>query len=105
MTNYEEYAALALKKKELEAEMDEIKGRIMDQMLAEGVNKMNTVHGTISVAKRKLWEWPEAILQEEAEFKLRKKKLQPNIPYSESPYLMFRVAEVEEKEVEHGKIH
>ena len=52
-----------------------------------------------------MWEWPEDIVQEEEEFKLRKKKLQPNLSYSESPYLLFRIAEIEVKEVEHGKIH
>ena len=105
MNSYEEYASLAIKKRELEAEMDEIKDRIMEQMLAEGINKMNTNYGTISVAKRKLWEWPEDILEEEADFKIRKKKMQPTLSYSESPYLLFRIAEIEVKEVEHGKIH
>lgn len=110
MTKYEQLASIKKKIKDLQDQEAELTEECLEQLLADGVSKMKTSYGTISVAKRKAWEWPDNILQEEEEIKLRKKNMQRKglVDYSETPYLQVRTPKPIEPHITRnrkGRIH
>lgn len=102
------YEQLALIKEQiatLKEQEDELREELFNEMMSKGETKVNTRYGTVSIAKKKCWSYPEHIREMEIDLKDAKKKAQVDGEYSTMEYLQFRPKEVEERKVTRGKIH
>lgn len=73
-TLYLEYAALDAQIKELEAQKDEKKALILQQMVEAGEEAVETEVGKFSVTRLKTWTYPEKVIELGDKFKAAKAK-------------------------------
>ena len=93
---YEEYAVLESQIAALEAKKDQLRPAILEKMIAEGVDKVETAVGKFSVTKRKTWTYPEEVNEIGEEFKAAKAKAESTgeATYEESESLRFTSAKL-----------
>lgn len=73
-SNEAEIGALKAKIAEIELKQDQLRPHIIEMMIADGVEKMETNVGKFTVSKRKVWTYPEAINDLNEELKAQKAK-------------------------------
>ena len=104
MNIYEEWAALKSQEREIQAQMEEIKSRILDTMTSEGIQAKTTSLGTISITKRNNYNYPDWFLQTEDQYKLDRKRAQKEADVSITEGLLFKPLQ-EVVEPQKGRIH
>lgn len=106
----EELVSLKASIRDLQERAKDIEAELLDELITEDVTTLKTDIATITVARRKVWEYPSYIRDSEEELKLSKKEAQKNgrASYSPTYYLVFTPAKIEEVEPPksmRGKIH
>jgi len=88
---YEEYAVLDAKIKELTAQKDEIKTRIVSEVVASGEKSIATAVGKFTISQYRTWTYTDNVTELEEEFKALKAKEQSVgvATYEEKPSLRF----------------
>lgn len=76
MTIFEEYALLKAKLAELENQEDALRVKILEQMVENGLEKMETAMGSFKKATLKKWTYTDKVAELEEEFKAQKAKEQ-----------------------------
>ncbi len=71
---YEEYAVLESEIAALEAKKEQLRPHILKQMIERGREPVETAIGNFSIQKRKIWTYPEPVVELGEEFKAAKKK-------------------------------
>lgn len=104
MNIFEEYASYKTQVSELEEKMAEIKTRILDTMTSEGIQAKTTALGTISITKRKNYNYPDWFLQVKDQYKIDEKRAQKESDVSITEGLLFKPLKAV-SEPERGKIH
>lgn len=91
MNLYEEYALLKSKMTELENQEAELRTKILEQMVENGLEKMETAIGSFKKATLKKWTYTDKVAELEEEFKARKALEQSTgeATYEEQPSLRF----------------
>ena len=72
MNLYEQYALLKAKMTELENEEDKLRTKILEQMVEEGQEKVETAMGSFKKATLKKWTYTPKVAELEEDFKARK---------------------------------
>lgn len=91
MNLYEEYALLKAKMAELEAKEDELRVKILEKMIEDGEEKIETPVGSFKKAVLKKWTYSDKVAELEEEFKAQKAHEQETgeATYVEQPSLRF----------------
>lgn len=88
---YEDYAVVEAKIKDLKNKQDEMRIKILDDMILNEQKKVDTTVGSFSVSKRKTWTYTKGV--EEAEEKLdalmAKEESTGDATFIETPSLRF----------------
>lgn len=71
---YGEYAQLEAEIAALESKKEQLRPHIVKMMIEQGVEKIETALGKFSVGKRKVWAYPQEVLDIGDEFKAAKAK-------------------------------
>lgn len=71
---YEEYAVLESQIAALEAKKEQLRPHILQMMVEQELEKVETLVGKFSVSKRKVWTYPEAVVEVGEKFKAAKAK-------------------------------
>lgn len=74
MNNYEEYAVLDSKIKDLETQKDMLRGLILKDMVDSEQEKIETAVGSFSITRLKKWTYPKKVLELGEKFKTEKAK-------------------------------
>ena len=74
MNPYERYAAIKAMMRDLEAEETELKAKIIADLEAKGLDKLDIGAGKFAIANLKKWTYPESVLAIGEEFKAAKAK-------------------------------
>jgi len=69
---FDEYATLEAQIKALESKKEQLRPHIMQSMLDQGLEKVDTTFGKFSMGKRKVWSYPVTVKNLEDEFKAAK---------------------------------
>lgn len=69
---YEEYALLEAEIAAREAKKEQLRPHIMQMMIDQGLEKVETSVGKFSVGKRKVWTYPDNVMSINEEFKSAK---------------------------------
>jgi hypothetical protein len=91
MNLYEEYALVKAKMTELENQEDALRVKILEQMVEEGQEKVETAMGSFKKATLKKWTYTEKVTELNEEFKAQKAKEESNgdATFVEQPSLRF----------------
>ena len=91
MNLYEEYALLKAKMTELENQEDALRVKILEQMVEEGQEKVETAMGSFKKATLKKWTYTDKVAELEEDFKARKALEQStgDATFVEQPSLRF----------------
>jgi uncharacterized protein YlbG (UPF0298 family) len=65
-----EYAELALRRDEIDYELDILKPKIMAYLDAQGIDTLVQNYGTYSIVKRVRWEYSPELNQKDTEYKV-----------------------------------
>ena len=89
--NYTEYAIIDAKIAELTAKKEGLRVKILEEMVANGEDKVTTGVGSFSVSKLKSWTYPEKVLELGEKFKAAKAKAEStgDASYVEKSSLRF----------------
>jgi hypothetical protein len=93
---YEEYAVLDAEIAALELKKEQLRPFILQKMIDEGIDKMETSVGKFSISKRKTWTYPEEVMEIGEEFKSAKAKAESTgeATYEETESLRFTSAKL-----------
>lgn len=96
MTKYEQYAIIESKISALEAEKEALRPEILKEMISENLEKVETAVGKFSVTKRKVYQYPEYVLEIGEVFKAAKAKAESTeeATYEEVESLRFTPAKL-----------
>lgn len=88
---YGEYATLDLEIKALTLKKEEMRVKILEDMVERKVDKEEHAMGSFTVSKLKVWEYPKKVLALEEKFKVAKAKAQSSgeATFEESNSLRF----------------
>ncbi len=88
---FEEYALLESQEKAIKLKKEQLRPFILEKMIKDGINKLDTVVGKFTVEKRKTWTYPERISNMEEELKAEKALAQSTkeATYEETEGLKF----------------
>lgn len=88
---YKEYALLALKLEELEEKKENMRRRILEDLIMRAEDKHNTSFGTFTVANKIVWTYSPKVEKLEERLKLSRITEQKKgiAKYTEKPYLMY----------------
>ncbi len=88
---YGEYAKLEAEIAALEMKKEQLRPHLIGMMVAEGLDKIETALGKFSVGKRKVWAYPQEVLDINEEFKAAKAKAESTgeATYEEVDQLRF----------------
>ncbi len=91
MTIFEEYALLKAKIAELENQEDALRVKILEQMVENGLEKMETAMGSFKKATLKKWTYTDKVTELNEEYKAEKAKEESNgdATFVEQPSLRF----------------
>ncbi len=71
---FDEYAIVVAQMEALEKKKDEMRPKIIEEMVSKGMKKLDTAVGTFSVVKLKKWTYPQEVLDINEAFKAAKAK-------------------------------
>lgn len=93
---YSEYADVDAQIKALEQKKEQLRPFIIEKMIEEGVDKIETDLGKFSVNPLKKWSYPEEVLEIGEQFKAAKAKAESTgeATYEETPSLRFTPAKL-----------
>ncbi len=93
---YSEYASVDAQIKALELKKEQLRPFIIEQMLDEGTQKIETDLGSFSVNHLKKYTYPESVIELGEEFKAAKAKAESTgeATYEETPSLRFTAAKL-----------
>lgn len=88
---YEEYATLESQIAALEAKKEQLRPHILKSMIDQGLEKIETAVGTFSSGSRKVWTYPDEVLEIGEDFKAAKAKAEKtgDATFEEVPQLRF----------------
>lgn len=88
---FEEYAILDAQIKHLTNQKDELKVKILTEMVEKGEKKVETAVGGFSITRLKTWTYPEEVVQIGENFKAAKAKAESTgeATYEEKESLRF----------------
>jgi len=91
MNNYEQYAIIDSKIKALTNQKDELKTKILEEMIESGEEKVKTSVGSFSKVVLKSWEYPEEVVKLGEEYKAAKASAEStgDATFTESNSLRF----------------
>ena len=91
MNTYEQYAILDAKIKALTNEKDEIKAKIIEEMVEKGEEKVATAVGSFTISKLKTWTYTDKVAELEEAYKAQKATEEEtgDATYVEKPSLRF----------------
>ena len=91
MNLYEEYALVKAKMAELENQEDALRVKILEQMVEEGQEKVETAMGSFKKATLKKWTYTDKVTELNEEYKAEKAKEESNgdATFVEQPSLRF----------------
>ena len=91
MPNFEEYAILDAQIKHLTAQKEELRDKMVLEMIDSGELKVQTVWGSFSVNQLKTWKYPDYVLEMNESYKAAKAKSESTgeATYEEKPSLRF----------------
>lgn len=90
-TPYEEYAVLDSKIKALTAQKDELKTKIIEDMIEKGEEKISTGIGSFTISMLKTWTYTPKVAKLEEEYKAQKayEESTGDATFVEKPSLRF----------------
>jgi phage shock protein A len=93
---YEEYALLESQIAALETKKDQLRPHILQMMIDNGTEKVETSVGKFSVSKRKVWTYPEAVTELGEKFKEAKATAEStgDATFEEVDQLRFTIAKI-----------
>lgn len=93
---YSEYAQIESQLKILENQKDELRGKILEQMIDRGEDKIETSVGKFTVAKIKSWTYPDKVVKLGEDFKAAKAKAEStgDATYEEKESLRFTMLKI-----------
>lgn len=93
---YEEYVVNEAKLKELTEKKDEIRKKILEEMVTAGEKKITTAFGCFSQSPLKKWTYPESVQEAKEEYDAAKAEAENNgtATYTETPSLRFTPAKL-----------
>lgn len=93
---YSEYADVDAQIKALELKKEQLRPFIIEQMLEDGTQKIETEIGSFSVNQLKKWSYPEEVVEIGEQFKAAKAKAESTgeATYEETPSLRFTPAKL-----------
>lgn len=88
---FEEYASVDAQIAALEAKKEQLRPHILKSMIDQGLEKIETAVGTFSSGARKVWTYPEEVLEIGESFKEAKAKAEStgDATFEEVPQLRF----------------
>lgn len=88
---YSEYADLESQISALEMKKEQLRPHIVQMMIEEGVDKVETALGKFSVSPRKVWTYPEEVTAINEAFKAAKAKAESTgeATFEEVPQLRY----------------
>jgi len=91
MTIFEEYAVLDAQIKALSDQKDALRVDILNELIDQGVDKVDTQVGRFTISKLKSWTYPEKVLALSEKFKVEKAKAEStgDATYVENESLRF----------------
>lgn len=91
LSPYEEYAVIEAKIKSLTAEKDELRSKILEDMISKDESKIKTAVGDFTIAILKTWTYTSKVSELEEEYKARKAKEEStgDAKFVEKPSLRF----------------
>ena len=91
MKPYEAYALLESQIKTLENQKDELRAKILKDMIEKGESKIETALGKFTVTPLKKWTYPKSVTEIGEQFKVEKAKAESNgdATYVEQESLRF----------------
>lgn len=91
MNLYEEYALLEAELAKIELKKEELRGKILEQMIENGEEKVETSIGSFKKTMLKKWTYTDKVKELEEEYKAQKAKEEENdiATYVEKPSLRF----------------
>lgn len=93
---YEEYAAVDAEIKALTVKKEQLRPFIVQKMIDEGVDKLETSLGKFTITPLKSWTYPEEVVELGEEFKAAKAKAESTgaATFEETPSLRFTAAKL-----------
>ncbi len=93
---YEDYAIIEAKIKTLKNIQDEMRVKILEEMVKKDEKKIETPVGSFSVSMRKTWEYPPEITKKEEDLKAAKAKAESvgTATFMEIPSLRFTAIKI-----------
>ncbi len=90
-TLYEEYASIEAKIKDLETQKEQLRPLILQQMINNGQEAVETAIGKFTVTKLKKWIYPEKVIALGEKFKAEKAKAEStgDATFTETESLRF----------------
>lgn len=91
MNLYEEYALLEAELAKIELKKEELRGKILEQMIENGEEKVETSIGSFKKTMLKKWTYTDKVKELEEEYKAQKAKEEENdiATYVEKASLRF----------------
>lgn len=91
---YEQYALLDAQIKDLTNQKDELKVRLIQEMIEAGAEKLDTPFGKFSITKLKSWTYPDYVVELGESYKAEKAKAEStgDAEYTETESLRFTSA-------------
>jgi hypothetical protein len=88
---YEQYAILDAKIKDLTSQKDEIRNKILEDLVENEIPSIDTTVGKFTISKLKSWTYTEAVEEKTEELKALKAKEEStgDATYEEKPSLRF----------------
>lgn len=93
---YEEYAMLEAQETAIKAKKEQLRPHILKMMLENGEKKVETAVGSFSRGVRKVWTYPESVMEFNNKFKEAKAKAESTgeATYEEVDQLRFTKAQL-----------
>ena len=95
MTIIEQYAELCKQEKEIEKLKEELKDKLLSSMQEQQVDSVKTEFGTLSRARKLVYEYPEEYKLEESQVKASLKASKEEVEKTLTPtikeYIMFKL--------------
>jgi len=91
MNLYEEYGILVSQMKDLKVKQEEMRTKILGEMVEKDIPNFDISTGKFSIAYTKTWEYPSKVIKLEEDFKAAKAKAQSTkeAKFVETPSLRF----------------
>ena len=89
-TLFEQYEKVRLSMKELDQQEADLKKKIADSLIEEGVEKTATIYGSFAFTHKKTYVYSDKVKKLEEAVKDQKKLEQETADFTEEKFLVFR---------------